>query len=72
MKFFNTCKFTFVLIVVLVAFTGTQLFAQDLVPIDIKLPKPMFIGTPQNMQAQKMLPLENQCRVQMKNRLSVR
>jgi hypothetical protein len=23
---------------------------QDLVPIDIKLPKPMFIGTPQNMQ----------------------
>jgi len=23
---------------------------QDLVPIDIKLPKPMFVGTPQNMQ----------------------
>ena len=23
---------------------------QDLVPLDIKLPKPMFIGTPQNMQ----------------------
>jgi len=24
--------------------------SQELVPIDIKLPKPMFIGTPQNMQ----------------------
>lgn len=27
-----------------------QVTAQKLVPIDIKLPKPMFIGTPQNLQ----------------------
>jgi hypothetical protein len=41
-------------LIVLFLFISTQLIAQDtnqdLVPIDIKLPKPMFVGTPQNMQ----------------------
>jgi hypothetical protein len=27
---------------------------KDLVPVDIKLPKPMFIGTPQNMQVKNL------------------
>ena len=37
---------------VLLIFTSNSLFAQDsnLKPIDLKLPKPMFVGTPQNMQ----------------------
>lgn len=29
---------------------ATGSFAQNLVPLELKLPKPMFIGTPQNMQ----------------------
>ena len=37
---------------VLLIFTSNSLFAQNsnLKPIDLKLPKPMFVGTPQNMQ----------------------
>ncbi len=30
-------------------FTASDSSAQEMAPIDIKLPKPMFIGTPQNM-----------------------
>ena len=39
-------------LIMLFLFVSAQLVAQDqdLVPIDIKLPKPMFVGTPQNMQ----------------------
>jgi hypothetical protein len=45
-------------LIFLFAIISTQIIAQDtksgndqdLVPIEIKLPKPMFIGTPQNMQ----------------------
>ncbi len=32
----------------------TQDTNNDLVPIDIKLPKPMFVGTPQNMQVKNL------------------
>lgn len=35
-------------LIILVLFAGV-LFAQKLEPIDIKLPKPMFVGTPQNL-----------------------
>jgi len=34
----------------LIVFGFFTLAAQDLKPIDLKLPKPMFVGTPQNMQ----------------------
>lgn len=41
-------------LLLIILFLSAQLVAQnnnqDLVPIDIKLPKPMFVGTPQNMQ----------------------
>ena len=37
-------------IAVLVLLMSNSLLAQKLVPIELKLPKPMFIGTPQNMQ----------------------
>lgn len=47
----------FLLISILLLALCSSIFAQDkpaskseLVPIEIKLPKPMFIGTPQNMQ----------------------
>ena len=35
---------------VFLLFTGVQINAQELRPIKLELPKPMFIGTPQNMQ----------------------
>ncbi len=41
----------FTLLIMLFSFTGLdQINAQEMKPIDIKLPKPMFIGTPQNMK----------------------
>jgi hypothetical protein len=53
MKIFNITSFIFLFL-----FLTTQVIGQDvkpdnnpeLIPIDIKLPKPMFVGTPQNMQ----------------------
>ena len=53
MKIFNITSFIFLFL-----FFSAQVIAQDvkpannpdLVPIDIKLPKPMVVGTPQNMQ----------------------
>ena len=35
---------------------GDKASQSELVPIDIKLPKPMFIGTPQNMQVPNLEP----------------
>jgi len=53
MKIINETIYIFLFL-----FLSAQMFAQnvkpgnnaELVPIDIKLPKPMFVGTPQNMQ----------------------
>ena len=42
--------FTKILGFIMVVFGFFTLAAQDLKPIDLKLPKPMFVGTPQNMQ----------------------
>ena len=50
--------FAFTIFIIMPGISSTTLIAQDgdtvesqeLIPIDIKLPKPMFIGTPQNMQ----------------------
>ena len=45
----------FILIFSILIGTGFAQEAQgDLVPIDIKLPKPMFVGTPQNMQVKNL------------------
>lgn len=51
----NSSKILQIMIVFLLSFSviygqTEQASQTDLVPIDIKLPKPMFIGTPQNMQ----------------------
>lgn len=58
MKIHGNRLLTILAFIVLSTLMVTQVIAQeeaadqdkDLVPIDIKLPKPMFIGTPQNMQ----------------------
>jgi hypothetical protein len=55
MKIHHIRLLTIFTLIVLSVSWSTQAVAQeegteDLVPIDIKLPKPMFIGTPQNMQ----------------------
>jgi len=50
----KTTSLSTLFLIISFLFVSTQLIAQnenqDLVPIDIKLPKPMFVGTPQNMQ----------------------
>ena len=49
--------FALVLLIVVSAFTGQQTgqsTSGKLVPIKIKLPKPMFIGTPQNLGVEKL------------------
>ena len=52
---FHTSKICLITVSFLITFSliygqNEQASGSDLVPIDIKLPKPMFIGTPQNMQ----------------------
>ncbi|MBN1893641.1 hypothetical protein JW906_04065 [bacterium] len=44
-------KWTVVLLIVGIA---ASLAAQEMKPIDIKLPKPMFVGTPQNLNVQNL------------------
>ena len=51
---FLTIAFLLIMCIFVFSVAASNLFvasanAQDLKPIDIKLPKPMFIGTPQNM-----------------------
>ena len=44
-----------ILVIGIIVVNGSQGVAQEkLVPIDIKLPKPMFVGTPQNMQVKNL------------------
>ena len=50
MKFLKVIKITAILLMISLTFAFAQDKKQDLKPVDIKLPKPMFIGTPQNMQ----------------------
>jgi hypothetical protein len=58
MKNYYTGIYVILILAVLTSFSVIPVIAQEkdsaenqeLVPIDIKLPKPMFIGTPQNMQ----------------------
>jgi hypothetical protein len=58
MKKVSSILLSFIILLLLTGFSTTALLAQEegkaetqeLVPLDIKLPKPMFIGTPQNMQ----------------------
>ena len=53
MRNFMSKSFTTISLIFLLILLSSQLTAQDsgdLVPLDLKLPKPMFVGTPQNMQ----------------------
>ncbi len=43
-----------IFVVIVSLFAGIGFAQDDLVPIDIKLPKPMFVGTPQNMQVKNL------------------
>ena len=54
-------KKLFCILLALCVFLSVPIFAQDkasqskeLVPIKIELPKPMFIGTPQNLGVKKL------------------
>lgn len=54
-KIFQICLFLLLLCPITFG-QGDKGSQSELVPIDIKLPKPMFIGTPQNMQVPNLEP----------------
>lgn len=56
MSYLKTIAPFFVLNLLFLGLFSSATYAQDedLEPIDIKLPKPMFIGTPQNIQVEKL------------------
>jgi hypothetical protein len=47
---FSTCLFVISTFVFTISGTGPTAHAQELEPIEIQLPKPMFVGTPQNFR----------------------
>ncbi len=50
----NNKIFLFLILLSLLSFASQNIFAQKLVPIKIDLPKAMFVGTPTNMQIEKL------------------